>query len=123
MISRNFVNATKVKWKSERIGVKISVKEPVAALAVHSLVNNITNLQTTLIFYFLHLGLDVGGLPHLLAGGEAGVDQELGHLRDGQHLYPEPSHHARLKNFFVEGKFFAFSGHPPAYLCAGARLA
>ena len=52
MISRNFVNATKVKWKSERIGVKITVKEPVAALAVHSLVYNITKLtnDTPILF-------------------------------------------------------------------------
>ena len=43
MISRNFVNATKVKWKSERVWVKISVKEPVAILAVDSLVTMLTN--------------------------------------------------------------------------------
>ena len=44
---------------------------------------------------FRHLGLDDG--PLLLDVGGAGADEELGHLGDGQHLYPEPRHHTRLK--------------------------
>ena len=74
--------------------MKISVKEPVAVLAVDSLVTNQSSQITLKAEYFCHLRLDDG--PLLL--DVAGANEELGHLGDGQHLHTESRHHARLEH-------------------------